>query len=157
MLDKVDSKEARPGGEFRFRVTQTTQLSGVSVPAGSIGYGVVREADAAGRHNHDGSLALEPRYIILLRPRPQAGSHVKATKETGTLSRVEVTMNPTLPVVWSPSEPLLQKGISHVPLPVPGIAMTAINTVRWGRNITLGPGFFFSVIPVGNLADGAIC
>jgi len=153
MVDKIDSKEARSGGEFRFRVTQTTQLNGVSVPAGTLGYGVIREADAAGRHDHDGSLALEPRYLMVARPRPQAGSREKG----GGFTRVEVTMNPTLPVVWSPGVTLVQQGISHIPLPVPGIAMTAINTVRWGRNITLGPGFKFSVIPVGDLAGGAIC
>jgi hypothetical protein len=32
-----------------------------------------------------------------------------------------------------------------------------VNTLRWGRNITLGPGFRFTVIPVGNLARGAVC
>ena len=43
------------------------------------------------------------------------------------------------------------------PLPVPGLIMTGVNTVRWGRNITLGPGFAFTVLPVENLAHGPIC
>jgi hypothetical protein len=66
-------------------------------------------------------------------------------------------MNPTLPAVWTPSEPLLQRAASHVPLPVPGIAMTAVNTVRWGRNIVLGPGFTFTVLPLDNLSRGPVC
>jgi hypothetical protein len=109
-----------------------------------MGYGVIRYADAAGRHNHDGSLALEPRYIDV--PRKGDGR-----------SRIEVTMNPTLPPMWSPSVPFIQQAASHVPLPVPGMAITALNTVRYGRNITLGPGFTFSVIPTGDLRHGPIC
>jgi hypothetical protein len=145
MVDKVDSRSARAGGIFRFKVTQDALLDdGIEVPKGTLGYGVIRLADAAGRHNHDGSLALEPRYLVV-------------PKKQGGVMRVEVTMNPTLPAVWSPSEPLLQKAASHVPLPVPGLAMTAINTVRWGRNITLGPGFTFTVLTVENLARGPVC
>ena len=154
MMDKVDSKSARSGGVFRFRVTQPVSLAGgTEIPVGTIGYGIIREADPAGRRAHDGSLSLEPRYLLVRKPRPQAGSRVKSAG----VAVVSVTMNPTLPVVWTPNEPLLQKGLSRVPLPVPGIAMTAINTLRWGRNITLGPGFNFSVIPAGDLGQGPIC
>jgi hypothetical protein len=71
--------------------------------------------------------------------------------------RVDVTMNPTLPDVWTPSQPFYQKAVSHVPLPVPGLAMQAINTVRWGRNIRLGPGFSFTVLRIENLARGPVC
>jgi hypothetical protein len=34
--------------------------------------------------------------------------------------------------------------------------MTGVNYVRWGRNITLGPGFRFAVIPAEDLR-GPIC
>jgi hypothetical protein len=145
MVDKIDSKTARSGGEFRFKVAQTMTLSdGTVVNKGTLGYGVIRSVSAAGRHAHDGSLTIEPRYLMV------------HTKED-TYDHVDVTMTPTLPVMWTPSEPLINKAASHVPLPVPGLAMTAINTVRWGRNITLGPGFMFSVLPVGNLARGPVC
>ena len=154
MVDKVESKDARSGGTFRFRTTQEVQIgNGITIPSGTIGYGIVREADPAGRRDHDGSLALEPRYLDVLKPRPQAGSKAKG----GGLTRVDVTMDPTLPVVWTPRTTLIQQGMSHVPLPVPGIAMTAINQVRWGRNVTLGPGFKFAVIPASNLSQGPIC
>ena len=145
MVDTVFSGNARAGTVFRFRVTaDAAREDGVTVPAGSMGYGVIRSASAAGRHNHDGMLSLEPRYVVV------PPSH-------GT-TRVDVTMNPMLPVQWSPSEPLLNKAASHVPLPVPGLIMTGVNQVRWGRNITLGPGFSFTVLPVENLvAKAPVC
>jgi hypothetical protein len=90
-------------------------------------------------------LSLEPRYIVL-------------EKANSTAERiVPVTMSPLLPVTWTPSEPLLNKAAGHVPLPVPGLVMSGVNMVRWGRNITLGPGFTFTVLPVENLARGPIC
>jgi hypothetical protein len=145
MIDKVESRSSKAGQPFRFRVAQDAATDeGTKIPAGTIGYGVIRSADAAGRHNHDGSLAIEPRYVVV-------------RKSAGVMTRVEVTMSPTLPVVWTPSEPLLNKAASHVPLPVPGLIMTGVNEVRWGRNITLGPGFKFSVLPVDDLTKGPIC
>lgn len=145
MIDKVESATARPGTAFRFRVTQDAAVDdGTKIPAGTIGYGVIRAASAAGRRSHDGSLALEPRYLVV-------------PKESGGVERVEITMNPSLPAVWTPSEPLLNKAASHVPLPIPGLIMTGVNQVRWGRNITLGPGFSFTVLPVENLARAPVC
>jgi len=146
MISTVFSGSAHSGEPFRFKVAESTALDdGTKVPAGTLGYGIIRAASAAGRHNHDGSLALEPRYIVL----PKAG---------GTSERVvPVTMNPLLPVMWTPSEPLLNKAASHVPMPIPGLVMSGVNMVRWGRNITLGPGFTFSVLPVENLARGPVC
>jgi hypothetical protein len=145
MVDTVESRHAKAGWTFRFRTTDDAQTpDGTKIPAGTPGYGVIRSADAAGRHNHDGSLSLEPRYVL-----------VRGAK--GAPRRVPVTMNPTLPVVWTPSEPLLNRAASHVPLPIPGLVMTGVNEVRWGRNITLGPGFKFSVLPVDDLTKGPIC
>ncbi len=145
MVDKVESRYAKAGWAFRFRSTDDAGApDGTKIPAGTLGYGVIRSADAAGRHNHDGSLSIEPRYLLVRVP------------QRGTV-RVEVTMNPTLPVVWSPSQTMLSKAASHVPLPIPGLVMSGVNEVRWGRNITLGPGFKFSVLPVDDLTKGPIC
>jgi len=145
MVDKVYSGTARAGTAFRFRVTQDAASDdGTKIPAGTMGYGIVRGASSAGRHNHDGMLSLEPRYLIV--PKPKGG-----------FTRLPITMNPTLPVAWTPSEPLLNKAASHVPLPVPGLIMSGVNTVRWGRNITLGPGFTFTVLPVDDLAKSPVC
>ena len=144
MVDKVFSGSAHAGMAFRFRVTEdAARDDGVKVPAGSMGFGVVRGASSAGRRNRDGMLSLEARYILV-------------QKGKGN-QRVEVTMNPTLPVQWTPTEPLLNKAASHVPLPIPGLIMTGVNQVRRGRNITLGPGFTFTVVPVENLAKGPVC
>jgi hypothetical protein len=147
MVDKVFSGTAHAGMPFKFRVTEdAARDDGTKIPAGSIGYGIIRGASSAGRHNHDGSLSLEPRYVMV--PKPKGGG----------MERLEVTMNPTLPVIWTPSEPLLNKAASHVPLPVPGLIMSGVNTVRWGKNITLGPGFSFTVLPVESLSGSApIC
>lgn len=145
MADNVFSGNAKAGAPFKFRVTEDAAADdGTQIPAGTMGYGIIRSASAAGRHNHDGSLSLEPRYLLV-------------PKAKGGFNRVDITMNPTLPVVWTPSEPLLNKAASHVPLPIPGLVMSGVNMVRWGRNITLGPGFSFTVLPVENLARGPVC
>jgi hypothetical protein len=144
MLDKVASATARAGGVFHFKIRQTVTLQdGTLVPAGTLGYGLIRSASAAGRHMHDGSIDLEPRYLVV-------------AKTQGGYKHLHVAMDPTLPPVWTPSEPLLNKAASHVPLPIPGLVMTGVNYVRWGRNITLGPGFAFAVIPAEDLR-GPIC
>ena len=143
MVDKVFSGTARAGQPFRFKVSQDAVLDdGTPVPEGTIGYGIISEASAASRGNKDGLIALEPRYLVV--PKPKGG-----------YMRVQVTMNPTLPVVWSPNEPLLRAAANA--LPIPGIIMSGVNSVRWGRNITLGPGFVFSVIAVDNLERGPVC
>lgn len=143
MADKVFSGTARAGQPFRFKVSQDAVLDdGTPVPEGTIGYGIISEASAASRGNKDGLIALEPRYLVV--PKPKGG-----------FVRVQVTMNPTLPVVWSPNEPLLRAAANA--LPIPGIIMSGVNSVRWGRNITLGPGFVFSVIAVDNLERGPVC
>ncbi|HEV2740106.1 MAG TPA: hypothetical protein VGU66_16115 [Candidatus Elarobacter sp.] len=145
MLSTVFSGNAHSGAPFRFKVADSTALDdGTKVPAGTPGYGIIRAASSAGRHNRDGMLSLEPRYIVL-------------EAANGAERVVPVTMNPLLPVTWTPSEPLLNKAASHVPLPIPGLVMTGVNMVRWGRNITLGPGFKFTVLPVENLARGPVC
>lgn len=145
MIDRVESANARVGGMFRFKTTEEATLAdGTFVAVGTAGFGLIRSASAAGRHSHDGMLALEPRYLVVLEPH-------------GAVKRIDVTMTPTLPVTYSPSELLINKAASRVPLPVPGLVMTGVNTIRWGRNITLGPGFTFSVVPTGDLSKGPIC
>jgi hypothetical protein len=145
MLDSVYSGTSRAGNVFRFKVEEPQTLDdGTVIPAGALGYGVIRYADAAAPHAHDGMLAIEPRYLIV--PKPQGGS-----------KRVQVTMNPTLPVTYTPAG-LLSQGMSAAQaVPVAGLAVTAVNVMRWGRNLTLGPGFRFSVLPVDNLARGPVC
>jgi hypothetical protein len=143
MVDKVFSGSAKAGEPFRFRVSQDAVLDdGTPIPAGTMGYGIISEANPASRGNKDGLIALEPRYLVV-------------PKEKGGVMRVQVTMNPTLPVVWTPNVPLLRAAAND--LPIPGIIMSGVNSVRWGRNITLGSGFTFSVVAVDNLERGPVC
>lgn len=143
MVDKVFSGTAKSGQPFRFRVSEDAVLDdGTQIPAGTMGYGVISEASPASRGNKDGLIALEPRYLVV-------------PKEKGGVMRVQVTMNPTLPVVWTPNVPLLRAAAND--LPIPGIIMSGVNSVRWGRNITLGSGFTFSVVAVDNLERGPVC
>jgi len=143
MVDKVFSGTAKAGQPFKFKVSQDAALDdGTQVPAGTIGYGIISEASAASRGNKDGLIALEPRYLVV--PKPQGG-----------FMRVQVTMSPALPVVWTPNVPLLRAAAND--LPIPGIIMSGVNSVRWGRNITLGSGFVFSVVVVDNLERGPVC
>jgi hypothetical protein len=145
MVDTVTSETARAGGSFRFKITDDVTLEdGTEVAAGTIGYGLIRAAGPAGKHDVDGYLALEPRYIVVKKPQ-------------GGYKRVEVSMNPTLPAQWSPAVPLLENAANHVPLVIPGLIVSGVNAVRFGRNITLGQGFVFSVIPIGDFAKVPIC
>jgi hypothetical protein len=139
LVDTLNSAIAKPGESFRFRTTELAVINADTVPLGTLGYGVVRSVNPAARGNKYGSLALEPRYL-LLRDR-----------------QIAVSMNPTFPVELASNTPLVEKAASHVPLPIPGMAMTAINEFRRGKDVTLGPTFTFSIVPINDLARGPDC
>jgi len=139
MIDKLDSASATAGQVFRFRTTVAATVDKRAIPAGSIGVGVVRNVDRAGRRDHDGSLALEVRYV----------THGKVV--------VPVTMNPHLPASWSRRDSLIERGASRIPNPVSGIVMTGVNILRYGQNVTLGPGFTFTILAIPSLARKSVC
>jgi hypothetical protein len=138
MVDKIASGSAKAGQVFRFKTTTDARVGTMPVPAGTIGYGIVRNVDRAGRRDHDGSLALEPRYLMV-------GSRL-----------LPVTMDPHLPASWSPHDSLIEKGVTRAN-PISGIVMTGINMVRFGKNITLGPGFAFTVLSIPTTLRKSIC
>jgi len=146
MIDSVDSATAAPGRAFRFMITEDALITVVSqpaplaVPRWTLGWGVVRAVTPASRGNHYGSLTLEPRYLVL------PGGRV-----------VQVSMNPTLPASISRDTPGIEKAMSHVPIPIPGFAMTAVNSLRRGRDVIVGFGFQFSVVPIRALSLGPDC
>jgi hypothetical protein len=143
MVDTVKSATAREGGQFRFRITETVTIEdGTVIEEGTPGFGVIRSASPAARGNHDGIIALEPRYLMVRKPQ-------------GGWKRVEVSMDPTLPPVWTANETVLSKASNL--LPVPGFVVSSVNAFRWGRNISLGPGFVFAVIPIPDLSKAPIC
>ena len=66
LIDPVNSANAHPGDEFRFRIVdETVAPDGTDIPAGNIGYGVVAFASHANRGGVGGYIALEPRFIRL--------------------------------------------------------------------------------------------
>jgi hypothetical protein len=140
LVDTLNSATAKPGESFRFRTTELAMINADTVPLGTLGYGVVRSVNQAARGNKYGSIALEPRYLLLRSGR-----------------QIDVSMNPTFPVELSSNTPLVEKAASHVPLPIPGMAMTAINEFRRGKDVTLGPTFTFSIVPINDLARGPDC
>jgi hypothetical protein len=131
MAEKVTSDQSIPDQYFRFITVASTRFGSLTVAKGLSGYGIVRNVTAAGRRDVYGSVTLEPRYIVL-----------------GRGKRLDVTMDPTIPVALTSRTPTVDQYASHIPIPVPGIAMSAVNLVRFGKNVTLGPGFPFKVVPL---------
>jgi hypothetical protein len=131
MGDTVASDKALQGAYFRFMTTAAERFGTISVPKGVWGYGIIRAVNPAGRRNQYGSVSLEPRYIAL-----------------GHGKRIDVSMDPSIPVALTSRTPTVDQYASHIPIPIPGIAMSAVNLVRMGKNVTLGPGFPFAVVPL---------
>jgi len=126
MIDKVDSATAYAGMVFRFKITITARIDDILVPQNTIGYGVVREVTAAGSHDRNGSLVLEMRELVY-------GNRV-----------IQVMADPRDTSIWAPAQTITEAASGY--LPVPGIVRTAVNDVRHGRNVTVGPGLTFHIV-----------
>ncbi len=137
MIYSVDSGKAFPWMRFRFRLNAAAILEGHAFPVDTIGYGYVRAVTAASNRNRNGLLVLEPREII-----------------DGNL-RVQVIADPRESAIFTPVETFGERASGY--LPIPGILRTAVNQVRNGRNITIGPGFIFHVIALGDPRKMAPC
>lgn len=140
MLSTVQSATAEPGQVFRFQIKTTTTVNGGRFLKGTLGYGVVRSVSKAGRHNQYGFIALEPRYLVL-------ANH----------KRQDVSMDPYLPTVFTTNTPNLEKAAGHIPNPIPGLIMTGVSFLRFGKNVTIGPGFSFYVDPIFDLTKNGSC
>lgn len=137
MVDKVDSGTAYPGMRFRFKLTESANVFGHILPSGTIGYGYVRFVSAASNRNRNGSLVLEMRELIYRN------------------EQFQVMADPRESSVWAPAANLETRAEGY--LPIPGLVRTIANEVRDGRNITIGPGFVFRVIPLGDPRNMAPC
>jgi hypothetical protein len=126
MLDKIDSATAYAGMIFRFKITITARIDDILVPQNTIGYGVVREVTAAGNHDRNGSLVLEIRQLVY-------GKHI-----------LQVMADPRDTSIWAPAKTITEAASGY--LPVPGIVRTAVNDIRYGKNVTVGPGLNFHII-----------
>lgn len=140
MVSTVDSGTAIPGQVFRFRVKTTVTVNGGRFTAGTEGWGLVRSASKAGRHDQYGFIALEPRYLVLVGGKRQ-----------------EVSMDPYMPTVFTTATPNLEKAIGRIPNPIPGLLMAGIGYLRFGKNVTVGPGFSFYVVPIFDLTKNGSC
>jgi hypothetical protein len=137
MVDTLDSAATYPGERFRFKTAAASIVRGVRVPKGSIGWGIVRTSAAASNRARNGQIGLEPRYLVV-------GSKT-----------IQVSGDPREPAIASHGQTIAEKGAGYVP--IVGLVRSAVNTVRNGTNITLGPGFVFHVIPIGDLRDVSPC
>jgi len=137
MLDSIDSGVAYPGERFRFKTTITARVNGHLLPAGTIGYGYVREVSAASNRDRNGSLILEPRELVY------RGMHV------------QVMADPRDSSLWAPAQSLTEKAAGY--LPIPGLIRTVVNTVRDGKNVTIGPRFNFHVVGIADITTSQPC
>ncbi len=137
MVDKVDSGTAYPGMKFRWKTIEAGRFLGALVPKGTIGYGYVRDVTGASNRNRNGSLILEMRELVYR-------NHL-----------IEVMIDPLTSNVWAPAMTIADRASNW--LPIPGIVRTAVNEVRNGKNITIGPGFIFKVIALGDPRKTSPC
>lgn len=138
MVDTVDSGVAFPGERFRFRTTETVRFGTTLIPENTTGYGFVRAVTAASNRNRNGSLVLELRALYM-------GSR-----------EINVIGDPREGSVWAhASSGLVDRASGY--LPIPGIIRTAVNEVRDGKNVSIGPGFKFNVVPFTSPRDGTPC
>ena len=137
MVDSVDSGTAYPGMKFRFHITTAVNFFGTILPAGTLGYGYVREVTGASNRNRNGSLILEMRALVYKN------------------KIYDVMVDPRDSSVWSPAMTVGERASDY--LPIPGILRTAVNEVRNGKNITIGPGFQFHVVALGDPRKYAPC
>jgi hypothetical protein len=130
MVDSVSSGSAYPGLVFRFKITVDANILGTIVPANTIGYGYVREVTAASNHNRNGSLVLDMRELSYKN------------------KAVQVINDPRDSSIWAPAGTVTDRASGY--LPIPGLIRTAVNEVRHGKDVTIGPGFNFHVIGWGD-------
>lgn len=136
MISTVTSQAGYSGEVFQFRVTQTTNSNGTTYPAGSTGYGVVLSAIPASNRARDGVVVLEPRYVIV------------------NGQQVQVAGNPRDASILTHGPNPIAEGAGAIPVPGLGIA---VDEAIKGTNITIGPGYNFHVVPIGNLQESAPC
>src|ERR1035437_9457718 len=78
--DTLDSARAKGGEVFKFRLVETARAAdGTTVPAGTLGYGIVSNVQHADRGGRPGYLALEARFFVL-----GDGKHVTAIIDWAT-------------------------------------------------------------------------
>jgi hypothetical protein len=136
MLTTVTSASGYSGEVFRFKTTATVVSNGVSIPAGALGYGIVLSAVPASNRARNGIVVLEARYVV-------AGGR-----------QIQVTGDPRDASILTHGASAL--GVGTGAIPVPGLGL-AVNEAIKGTDITIGPGYNFHVVPIGDLQSRGPC
>jgi hypothetical protein len=136
MLTSVTSASGFSGQVFRFKTTATVDSNGTRVPAGTIGYGIVLSNIPASNRARNGAIVLSPRFLSLGR------------------TQMQVAGDPRDASILTHGPNPVAEGAGAVP--VPGVSL-AIGEALHGTNITIGPGYNFHIVPVGNLLERGPC
>ena len=136
MLTTVASAHGYSGRVFEFKTTATVVSNGLQIRAGTRGYGIVLSAVPASNRARNGIIVLEARFLVV------DGHHV------------QVTGDPRDASILTHGASLL--GIGAGAIPVPGLGLAIDEGIK-GTNITIGPGYTFHVVPLGNLWQRGPC
>ena len=129
MVSSVSSRTAKVGDAFVFRTTQSVRAGSVTIPAGSIGHGVVSAVTRAAGTKR-GSLALLPQTLDVAPGASAPGAPGRifvAAPDTGGLQH------------------RARRHFFPFPIPVPG-AFVVGALVNPGGDVTVGPGTAFTVV-----------
>jgi hypothetical protein len=135
MLTTVNSAEGFSGQVFQFKTTEKVSSNGFEFPSGSVGYGVVLNAIPASNRDRNGIIVLEPRFLLV------------------DGQEVQVAGDPADASVLTHGPSAVALGLRAIPYGGGIAASEAVN----GTNITVGPGYVFHVVPIGNLQERGPC
>jgi hypothetical protein len=128
-VSPVDSGKVKAGDFFRFKSVGAVVLDGkVVIPSGTMGYGIVTLAIAAGR-GHGGALGLEPLYFQL-----SNGEQIHVVRDRRPNALSAQGFNGHLPAY-----------AGAVPLPGIGLIVGAWDALHKGKDVTIAPGALASV------------
>lgn len=136
MVTSVTSASGFSGQVFRFKTTAAAGSNGTYVPAGTIGYGIVVANIPASNRARNGVIVLSPRFLML-------GSE-----------QMQVAGDPRDASILTHGANPVAEGAGAVP--VPGLGL-AVSEALHGTNITIGPGYKFHIVPIGNLLERGPC
>lgn len=136
MLSTVTSASGYSGEVFRFRTTAAAKVDGVTIAPGTIGYGIVRSAVPASNRARNGIVVLEPRFVVVGR------------------RRIQVTGDPVDASILSHGASIVGQGAGAIP--IPGLGLAVKEALR-GTDITVGPGYVFHVVPLGDILQRGPC
>ena len=135
MLSSINSAGGFSGQVFRFKTTVAVSSNGTFFPAGTPGFGVVLSAIPASNRARNGIIVLEPRFLLV------------------DGQQVQIAGDPADASILTHDPSAVALGARALPFGAGIAASEAID----GTNITVGPGYAFHVVPVGNLQERGPC